>query len=951
MYTLPGNSFHNIKRIPVFIIAALAVIIIASFFCFRGIHSNQIKYITHILDNQVKSAGMSVDGTDKGFINDINLMLHSENVQQFISDEDQRTRTIDRMKLFFSKYENLITGIRIYDDKKNEFTLKKDETGSNWLEQLFVLHVQGEIIPYDTLILQNRTFEYYIPLKHDDILAGNIVVTLDYQKYFERLFGSFNMEDYQWQWVIDDSGEIIFTNNRENIRYSQLQKIRRRLEKGAVGNLIHSAGGNSNPGEIISSFYSTGLLQRNFNIVFSSPVGEIRAYLLRNSLILVIVSVIAFIFAAGLLYRIIIAGRTETERLLSSEEKLQKLHNEIPVGIVIYNDKREILKANKKTAELYSFPDEKAMQGTILPDSAITDENNYFARHLGGNFTPDQFVIIKKDNSEKILFRTKSPVAFMDHDATLEVLVDVTSLEAERKQEASASSAKSEFLARMSYELRTPLNGIIGMADILDKHDLSGESAAVLKILRRSAEVLLGLINDILDFSKIESGKMILDEIPFSLREEVVYCYDLARTNTDSSQLDISVSIDDNIPDKVIGDPFRIRQILTNFLNNSIANTRQGKISLRCSLKENVEGKIRLSFIITDTGRIIDQVTLGKMFGNHVSMDSKAARENDESGFGLVLARQLIELMGGEFEVKSLSGPEGETGTRIEFTINIWSDEKPQKNLNNDSLISFGQIRTLVITGSQNRDEEILGTIHKLGLSMTVTTFQKSTVGQIKASLSIPDKKYHLIVILDDCEFNGFDAAARIHEQNLSDQFVIIMISSNDIRGNFVKCSSFGVDHYIVKPYDIKELYGAIKSSFPYVDRTVISNERDRVAKDLRVLVVEDNKMNQKVIGTMLKSLGYSFDFADDGFAGLIQAKTRRYDVIFMDLIMPQMDGFEAARRILEYDSTLLIVAFTADNLPDSKRKAELSGIKEFISKPVRIEDLKKFFSRHFFSN
>ena len=109
--------------------------------------------------------------------------------------------------------------------------------------------------------------------------------------------------------------------------------------------------------------------------------------------------------------------------------------------------------------------------------------------------------------------------------------------------------------------------------------------------------------------------------------------------------------------------------------------------------------------------------------------------------------------------------------------------------------------------------------------------------------------------------------------------------------------------------------------------------------------------MNQKVIGTMLKSLGYSFDFADDGFAGLIQAKTRRYDVIFMDLIMPEMDGFESARRILEYDNTLLIVAFTADNMPDSKRKAELSGIKEFIPKPVRIDDLKKFFSRHFIRN
>lgn len=484
---MPGNSYHNIKRIPVIVIAALAVIIGASFFCFKGIQSNQIKYIARVLDNQVKSAGGSVDGTDEGFINDINRILHSENIQHFISDDDQRTRTIDRMKLFFSKYEDLITGIRIYDDKKNEFTLKKDETGNTWLEQLFVLHVQGEILPYDTLILQNRTFEYYIPLKHEDILVGNIVVTIDYQKYFERLFSSFKMENYQWQWVIDDSGGIIFTNSRENIRYSQLQKIMRRLDEGAVENLIHSAGGSSNPGEIISSFYSTGLLHRNFNIVFSSPVGKVSAYLLRNSLILVIVSVIALMFVAGFLCRIITALRTETERLLSSEEKMRKLHNEIPVGMVIYNEKREILKANKKAAELYSFPGEKAMQGAILPDPAITDENNYFARYMGGNFTPDQFVIIRKNDSEMILFRTKSPVSFMDHDATMELLVDVTSLEAARKQEASASSAKSEFLARMSYELRTPLNGIIGMADILEKHDLSGESAAVLKILRRSA--------------------------------------------------------------------------------------------------------------------------------------------------------------------------------------------------------------------------------------------------------------------------------------------------------------------------------------------------------------------------------------------------------------------------------------------------------------------------------
>jgi CheY-like chemotaxis protein len=256
-----------------------------------------------------------------------------------------------------------------------------------------------------------------------------------------------------------------------------------------------------------------------------------------------------------------------------------------------------------------------------------------------------------------------------------------------------------------------------------------------------------------------------------------------------------------------------------------------------------------------------------------------------------------------------------------------------------------------VITGCQVRDEEILGTLHKLGLALTVTTFQKSTVRQIKSSLNYVQSRYHLIVILDDKDFNGFEAAKEIWENNLSEQFVIIIISSNDVKGNLLKCVTMGIDHYMVKPYEIKELYDFVKTGFPQIDKSAPEGEKEKVRKDLQILIVEDNKMNQKVIGTMLKSLGYSFDFADNGFEGFIQAKTRRYDVIFMDLIMPEMDGFESARKILEYDNTLLIAAFTADNMPDSKRKAELSGIKEFIPKPVRIDDLKKFFSRYFIRN
>jgi CheY-like chemotaxis protein len=265
--------------------------------------------------------------------------------------------------------------------------------------------------------------------------------------------------------------------------------------------------------------------------------------------------------------------------------------------------------------------------------------------------------------------------------------------------------------------------------------------------------------------------------------------------------------------------------------------------------------------------------------------------------------------------------------------------------------VNFSQIRALVVTGCQTRDEEILGPLHKLGVQLTVTTYQKSTVSQIKTNLKFPENRYHMIVILNDREFNGFIAAQDLRDNDLSGQFVMMVISSEETKGNLVRANSLGIDHYIVKPFEIKELFDAVKSSFQGLDTLVPEGESEKTRNDLRILVVEDNKMNQKVIGTMLKSLGYSIDFADNGFEGLILAKTRRYDVIFMDLIMPEMDGFESSRRILEYDSSLLIVAFTADNMPDSRRKAELSGIREFIPKPVRIDDLKKFFTRYLAQN
>lgn len=939
------------KRIIIVVIASLSIIIVAILILARGLYNKQLTHISNLLDRQVKIVGTSVDNTNNEFVSDLNQIVFSEDNSQFFSLPEQKSKTEEKIKIFYSKYESLITGIKYFDNNRNEFTIKKDETGTSWLVQNFVLHAQEEILLRDMLILGARGYEYYLPVLKDDRPVGNFVVSIDFKKYFNDLFSGFKTSDYQWQWVLSDSGIVIFDNYEGKKGYSQIERITRQLEKGASDNIVHTVNINGKTEKIISSFYSTQLFQRNICLIFSAPTEIYESYILRSVIVLIFLIIILATIIIWFLLKYHKSLMSEIGRLRISEEMLFRMIDTMPAGVIIYNQNREILRANKAAANQFSYNDESEMKGRLYPLNTTVDENNYFSKNLGDNFSPDQFVIIKKEIGEMILFRHSLPVMFQGTDAKMDILTDVTILESARNQAAKANSAKSEFLARMSYEVRTPLNGIIGMSDILMKHDLKNEDRDIVILLRQSAEVLLNIVNDILDFSKIESGKMILDEIPFSLREEVVYCYDLARTKIDENLVKLTCTVDEDVTDKLIGDPFRIRQILSNLFNNSIENTERGQIILRCSLVGKNNGCIKLGFELKDTGKSFDNATLKKIFGDYINIDSKVHQDDDGSGFGTILARQLVELMEGELTAECPSGLDGDKGTKVSFTISLHSNETTLKNLHFEDVKSFGDIRTLVIIGSQSKDEENLNSLHKLGLSVTVTTYQKSTISQLKANLNFPEKRYHMIVILDDNEFDGFTAARDIWENDLSSQFFIMIISSHDSKGNLLKSIRLGIDHYIVKPYEIKELYDTIKSTFPEIDKAVIKRENEPASNNIRVLVVEDNKMNQKVLGTMLKSLGYSFDFADDGFTGLIQAKTRRYDVIFMDLLMPGMNGFESAQKMLEYDSSLMIVAFTADNMPDSKRKAEMAGIKEFLPKPVRIDDLKKFFKKHFFKN
>ena len=936
------------KRILILVYSAFLLILLANYIYYKNLYNKQINYVVKLLDAQVQTVGFAVDSTDNLFSSDLNKIIHGDEVSQFFTNPQSQDMALvrEKMKLFFSKYNDIVTGIKYFDKNRNEFTLKKES--DEWLEQSFVLNAQATIYQMEKLVFENQKYSYYLPVLKNNETIGNLVVSLDYKKYFKAIFSDFSLREYQWQWVVSDSGDIVYQNSPDKVEYSQIDKISRSVKSGSVSNLIHKATINDKKVEIISSLYSTQLLHRQFGLVFSAPTTFIQKFLIWNSLLIVIITLLLIQVIIYIFWRYLKSQKTEMEGLKASETMLFKLIEEMPVGVIVHNKNREILKANKVAADQYSFPSENEMRGKIFPESNSSDESDYYSKNLGGSFNPDQFVILVKEFGEIILYRNSIPVMFLGEDATMEILIDVTLLESARKQEAKANKAKSEFLARMSYEIRTPLNGIIGMTDVLKKYHLTTEVKDIVRLLQRSTEVLLSIINDILDFSRIESGKMILDEVPFNLREEITYCIDLAGTNISSKDLQLNCTVDDKIPERIIGDPFRLRQILTNLINHSVKNTSKGEVRLKCFLRDIKDGIVTIGFEILDTGKNFDEESLKKIFGDFVNIESRKVKSNDDSIFGTILSKQLIEMMGGTLYAISPSGISGDQGTKVTFTIRTYSNVRQIKELSLEKIRTFDNIRTLVITGNQNRDEEILGALHRLGLAITITTFQRSTVNQIKANMNFPEEKYNLVILFDDEEFNGFEAAREIWVNKLSVNFIMIMISSNDKKGNYLNCIMLGIDHYLIKPFDISELVSTIRNSFPYFDHKASLVEIGNVKTDISILIIEDNKMNQNVIGTLLRSLGYTYEIADDGYAGYLLAKTKKFDLIFMDLVMPEMDGFESAQRIVKFDKSVIIVAFTADNMPETKKKAEISGIKDFIPKPVRIDDLKRLFARYF---